>query len=172
MIKLENVVLASPEQMEFIIEGMRNPMNSWDRSDSYIDAPNKNCNGQSGDSFHVLGENDHDLMQRWGRRSNSPSIFFDLCDECVGRLWNFLNYPIETDKAVDHYNQSKEDDKRSDDTSTLDTAKMSGESSSSLQIVDANKTCLFMWVVRPKTKVDELALQRVLDIYPIIDEWT
>lgn len=28
MIKLENVVLASPEQMEFIIEGMRNPMNS------------------------------------------------------------------------------------------------------------------------------------------------
>ena len=64
MIKLENVVLASPKQMEFIIEGMRNPMNSWDRSDSYIDAPNKNCNGQSGDSFHVLGENDHSLMQR------------------------------------------------------------------------------------------------------------
>ena len=34
MIKLEHVVLASPEQMEFIIEGMRNPMNSWDKSDS------------------------------------------------------------------------------------------------------------------------------------------
>ena len=34
MIKLENVVLASPEQMEFIIEGMRNPLNSWDKSDS------------------------------------------------------------------------------------------------------------------------------------------
>lgn len=34
MIKIENVVLASPEQMEFIIQGMRNPMNSWDRSDS------------------------------------------------------------------------------------------------------------------------------------------
>ena len=29
MIKLEHIVLASPEQMEFIIEGMRNPMNSW-----------------------------------------------------------------------------------------------------------------------------------------------
>ena len=28
-IKLEHVVLASPEQMEFIIEGMRNPMNSF-----------------------------------------------------------------------------------------------------------------------------------------------
>ena len=34
MIKLEHVVLASPEQMRFIIEGMRNPMNSWDKSDS------------------------------------------------------------------------------------------------------------------------------------------
>lgn len=33
MIKLENVVLASPEQMEFIIQGMRNPMNSWEKSD-------------------------------------------------------------------------------------------------------------------------------------------
>ena len=38
MIKLENVVLASPEQMEFIIEGMRNPMNSWEKSDSWISA--------------------------------------------------------------------------------------------------------------------------------------
>ena len=33
MIKLENVVLASLEQMAFIIQGMRNPMNSWDKSD-------------------------------------------------------------------------------------------------------------------------------------------
>ena len=36
MIKLENVVLASPEQMEFIIQGMRNPMNSWEKSDSGV----------------------------------------------------------------------------------------------------------------------------------------
>ena len=36
MIKLEHVVLASPEQMEFVIEGTRNPMNSWGKSDSYI----------------------------------------------------------------------------------------------------------------------------------------
>ena len=33
-IKLENVVLASSEQIDFIIEGMRNPMNSWDKKDS------------------------------------------------------------------------------------------------------------------------------------------
>lgn len=35
-INLENVVLASPEQMEFIIQGIRNPMNSWEKSDSGI----------------------------------------------------------------------------------------------------------------------------------------
>ena len=37
MIKLEHVVLASPEQMEFIIEGTRNPLNSWHKSDTNID---------------------------------------------------------------------------------------------------------------------------------------
>ena len=36
MIKLEHVVMESPEQMEFIIEGMRNPMNSWNKSDSFM----------------------------------------------------------------------------------------------------------------------------------------
>ena len=39
MIKIEHVVLASPEQLEFVIEGMRNPMNSWEKSDSeYVTA--------------------------------------------------------------------------------------------------------------------------------------
>lgn len=72
MIKLEHVVLASPEQMEFIIEGMRNPMNSWDKSDS-------NCCAGEGfgvcgkcehpdrciqDGDFYLGDDDHSLMQR------------------------------------------------------------------------------------------------------------
>lgn len=35
-IKIENVVLPSPAQMETVIRGMRNPMNSWDKSDSGI----------------------------------------------------------------------------------------------------------------------------------------
>lgn len=34
MIRLEHTVTPSPEEMEFIVEGMRNPMNSWDKSDS------------------------------------------------------------------------------------------------------------------------------------------
>ena len=34
MIKIEHVVTPAPDQMEFIIEGMRNPLNSWKRSDT------------------------------------------------------------------------------------------------------------------------------------------
>lgn len=60
MIKIEHVVTASPEQMEFIIEGMRNPMNSWDKSDSYAGHENM---GTGNEYFH-LGENDRSLMQR------------------------------------------------------------------------------------------------------------
>lgn len=58
MIKLENIGLASPEQMEFIIEGMRNPMNSWEKSDSHIDS-----DLYSLDNIEI-GSNDLSLMQR------------------------------------------------------------------------------------------------------------
>lgn len=42
MIKIEHIVTPSPEQWEAIIRGMRNPMNSWDKSDSVI------CKGADG----------------------------------------------------------------------------------------------------------------------------
>ena len=84
MIKLEHVVLASPEQMEFIIEGMRNPHNSWDKSDSTDcnkrcidchlcpDTGDKDkdadliveCYEKHHNKGFILGENDHALMQR------------------------------------------------------------------------------------------------------------
>lgn len=60
MIKIEHIVTASPEQMDFIIEGVRNPMNSWDKSDSHAGHENM---GAGNEYFH-LGENDHSLMQR------------------------------------------------------------------------------------------------------------
>ena len=64
MIKLEHVVLASPEQMEFIIEGMRNPMNSHDRSDSKVEPETIGDFGEEYGSLFELGPNDHSLMQR------------------------------------------------------------------------------------------------------------
>lgn len=58
MIKLENVVLASPEQMAFVIQGMRNPMNSWEKSDSEYETAGYDIVGFN------LGKNDHSLMRR------------------------------------------------------------------------------------------------------------
>ena len=76
-IKLEKVVLASPEQMEFIIEGMRNPMNSWEKSDSFCKPSTENCCDchdynkcayifESTGKPHRgdIGPNDFDLMKR------------------------------------------------------------------------------------------------------------
>lgn len=61
MIKIEHVVLASPEQMDFIIEGCRNPMNSWGKSDS--ETKYESWHDMSGGKYEV-GPNDHSLMQR------------------------------------------------------------------------------------------------------------
>lgn len=72
MIKLEHAVLPSPEQMQFVIEGMRNPMNSWDKSDSGYrcvhyceELCNVECTGDdlcSRNGEYKLGANDHLLM--------------------------------------------------------------------------------------------------------------
>ena len=88
MIKLENVVLASPEQIEFIIQGMRNPYNSWDKSDSGFGCGNDNeyfCDNCSS-SFHCtsrkttynIGPNDHSLMQRLARAGTDHRKFMRM----------------------------------------------------------------------------------------------
>ena len=65
MIKLEHTVLPSPEQMQFIIEGMRNPMNSWDKSDSHTCRQDGSfCMECEHKNYYCLGENDRSLMQR------------------------------------------------------------------------------------------------------------
>ncbi len=77
MLKITKTVLPSPEQWEIIIEGMRNPMNSWDNIDSGIcpcgsvfndclsDAatcPRKTDDFEN--AIFCVGPNDHDLMLR------------------------------------------------------------------------------------------------------------
>ena len=76
MIKIEHPVFPSPEQMDFIIEGMRNPKNSWDKSDSvgdctHIDELTCNICRSNMDykpncvtNKFALGENDESLMMR------------------------------------------------------------------------------------------------------------
>ena len=62
MLKIEKFVTMSPEQWEFVIDGMRNPKNSWDRMDSGV------CEYIADDNALIsefeLGENDHKLMMQ------------------------------------------------------------------------------------------------------------
>lgn len=86
MIKLEHVVLASPEQIKFIIEGMRNPMNSWEKADSGNGCDSGFCSGPCAFSpqwcgntpRHVLGENDHSLMQRLAKAGTDHRKFMRM----------------------------------------------------------------------------------------------
>ena len=73
-IKLEHVVLASPEQMWFIIEGMRNPMNSWEKSDSYAGHEYMG----TGNEYFKLGENDHSLMRRLAKAGTDHRKFMRM----------------------------------------------------------------------------------------------
>lgn len=72
MIKLENVVLASPEQMEFIIQGIRNRMNSWEKSDSECITAGYNIVGFD------LGESDYSLMQRLAKAGTDHRKFMEM----------------------------------------------------------------------------------------------
>ena len=64
MIKIENYEVVG---LDHTIRGMRNPMNSWDRSDSVYKCPYYNtketvCSGCNENM--CIGPNDHDLMMR------------------------------------------------------------------------------------------------------------
>ena len=70
MIKIEHPVFPSPDQMDFVVEACRNPLNSWHLSDSVI-----TCSGQCPDDkdmccrdcpeiYYELGENDTSLFKR------------------------------------------------------------------------------------------------------------
>ena len=62
MLTIEKTVLPSPEQWEIIIEGMRNPMNSWARMDSYKTHIEDAETLQTADFEFFIGENDLKLM--------------------------------------------------------------------------------------------------------------
>ena len=88
MIKLEHTVLPSPEQMQFVIEGMRNPMNSWDKSDSVnCDIGCEVCKYDfSSDCKNAewvipefgLGLNDYSLMKRLAKAGTDHRKFMRM----------------------------------------------------------------------------------------------
>lgn len=90
MIKIEHTVLASPEQMEFIIEGMRNPMNSWEKSDSQVcnymfkgccgscEKKNNGCRTYSEENDFYMGINDYTLMQHLSKAGTDHRKFMRM----------------------------------------------------------------------------------------------
>lgn len=110
MIKLENVVLASPEQMEFIIAGMRNLMNSWEKSNSGYGCDSGLCSGHCAFSpewcgntqRYVLGENDYTLMQKLSKAGTDHRKFMRMMPVYVritaGHTWwaEFDTYKVGT----------------------------------------------------------------------------
>ena len=74
MIKLEHVVLASPEQMSFIIQGLRNPFNSHNKSDSEMLYGDPYC---APEDFKV-GNNDRSLMQRLSKAGTDHRKFMRM----------------------------------------------------------------------------------------------
>lgn len=72
MIEISHVVLASPEQMEFIIEGMRNPMNSWEKSDSNAEYAGWEIVGYN------VGSNDYSLMQKLSKAGTDHRKFMRM----------------------------------------------------------------------------------------------
>lgn len=71
MIKLEHTILPSSEQMMFVIEGMRNPMNSWDKCDS------EDVN------YLVIGEADEKLMHKLAKAGTDHRKFMRMMPICV-----------------------------------------------------------------------------------------
>ena len=98
MIKLDHLVLASPEQMEFIIQGLRNPLNSHARSDSKVEPETIGDFGEEYGSLFELGPNDHSLMQRLANAGTDHRKFMRMMPVYVR-----INAPLYWWKEFDTY---------------------------------------------------------------------
>ena len=87
-IKIENEVFYSPEQLEFIIQGMRNAFNSWDKSDSERCEDKEYCDGClrkiECDNHYIskkeliLGPNDVNLMKKLAKAGTDHRKFMRM----------------------------------------------------------------------------------------------
>lgn len=67
MIRIENEICPNSEQMQFIIRGMRNPMNSWDKMDSHDMA-----------GLFFLGDKDEQLMKKLAKSGTDHRKFMRM----------------------------------------------------------------------------------------------
>lgn len=93
MIKIEDCIFASPEQMEFVIMGMRNPKNSWDKSDSKVKLIDETIMSE----IH-LGEADLNLMQRLSKAGSEHRKYLRMLP-----VWCNITAPLYWWKEFDTY---------------------------------------------------------------------
>ena len=77
MIKIENVVLPSPEQWKAIIMGARNPLNSWSKSDSRFDEE-EDFDPDDYEIGFKLGDNDCSLMTKLAKAGTDHRKFMRM----------------------------------------------------------------------------------------------
>ena len=75
MIKIENVEIYG---FEAAIRGMRNPMNSWDKSDSYWTYIEDSQTGLTAKSHFFIGDNDLQLMKKLSKAGNDHAKFLRM----------------------------------------------------------------------------------------------
>ena len=92
MIKIENVVLPSLAQWEAVIRGMRNPLNSWSRSDTIYE----------GDQPKI-GLNDSNLMERLraaghdhGKFMRMIPVYVDIVQPLYWQASAIKHFPVSS----------------------------------------------------------------------------
>lgn len=98
MIKLENTVTPSPKQWEAIIMGMRNPMNSWDKSDSYTTHIEDPETHNTADFEFFVGDADKGLMLKLVKSGSDHSKFMRMIPVYVD-----VTAPLYWWKQADQY---------------------------------------------------------------------
>lgn len=88
MLEIIEAVTLSPEQYEMVIQGLRNPHNSWSKSDSEI----------RGDGTFHLGENDRLLMRKLSALTPEHAKFRRMM-----YVWVTINAPLYWWKQFDTY---------------------------------------------------------------------
>lgn len=98
MLKIEKTVTMSPEQWEIVIEGMRAPMNSWDRIDSYTTHICDPETLETADFEFFLGENDEKLMKKLADGGSVHAKYRRMMP-----VWVTLTAPLYWLKELDTY---------------------------------------------------------------------
>lgn len=108
MLTIEKTVTMSPEQYDIVIEGMRNPKNSWNRMDSGIckggdngigceNCSDADCTHKFDHSYHI-GNNDHRLMEQLASGGPVHAKYRRMMP-----VWVTINAPLYWWKEFDTY---------------------------------------------------------------------